>query len=62
MGPQETDPDVPECPEISSEGVGQQWPAARFWALSVVVGAWDLLKERGHHYLHYLHHSLAPGK
>lgn len=37
VGPQETDPDVPECPEISSEGVGQQWPTTRLGALIAAV-------------------------
>ena len=34
-----------ECPEISSRGVGQWWPAAGLGALSVAVHEWDLLKE-----------------
>ena len=33
------------CPRISSEGVGQGWPAAGLGALSAAVYAWDLLKE-----------------
>ena len=47
-----------ECPGVSSRGVGQWWPAAELGALSACVGPF----EGGHHYLHYLHHSLAPGK
>ena len=41
--PQETDPDLP----VSAQGggVGLRWPAAELGALSVVVTAWDLLKE-----------------
>ena len=34
-----------EWPGVSSGGVGWQWPAAGLGALSVVVHAWDLLKE-----------------
>ena len=45
MTPQETNPDLSECPEVSSGGVGWQWPAAGLGALSVAVPAWDLLKE-----------------
>ena len=45
MTPQETNPDLNECPEVSSGGVGWQWPAAGLGALSVAVPAWDLLKE-----------------
>ena len=26
--PQETDPDLPECPGASGGGVGRRWPAA----------------------------------
>ena len=40
---------------VSGGGVGQWWPAAGLGALSVAVHAC-------HHYLHYLHHSLTPGK
>ena len=43
--PQETDPDTPMSPGVSSRGVGQQWPAAGLGALSIAVCAWDLLKE-----------------
>ena len=45
-----------ECPGVSSGGVGRWWPASGLWAMSVAV------QEGGHHYLHYLHHSLTPGK
>ena len=45
MTPQETDPDLSECPEVSSGGVGWQWPAAGLGALSVAVHALDPLKE-----------------
>ena len=34
-----------ECPGGSSGGVGWCWPAAGLGALSVLVHAWDLLKE-----------------
>ena len=43
--PQETDPDLPECPRVSGGGMGQWWPAVGLGALSVAVCAWDLLKE-----------------
>ena len=43
--PQETDPDLPECPGVSGGGMGQWWPAAGLGALSVAVYAWDLLRE-----------------
>ena len=45
MTPEETDADLPECPEVSSGGVGWQWPPAGLGALSVAVHAWDLVKE-----------------
>ena len=45
MPPQETDPDLPECPRVSGGGMGQWWPAVGLGALSVAVCAWDLLKE-----------------
>ena len=45
MTPQETDPDLQECPGVSGRGVGQQWPAAQLGSLSVAMQAWDLLKE-----------------
>ena len=47
------------CPGVSGGGVGWWWPAAGLGALTVSVHA---SFEGGHHYLHYLHHSLAPGK
>ena len=47
-----------ECPGVSSRGVGRWWPAAELGALSACIGPF----EEGHHYLHYLHHSLAPNK
>ena len=34
-----------ECPGVSGEGVGRQWPVAGSGALSAAVTAWDLLKE-----------------
>ena len=45
MTPEETDADLPECPEVSSGGVGWQWPPAGLGALSVAVQAWDFLNE-----------------
>ena len=42
---QETDPDLSECPGVSSGGMGQWWPASGLEALSVAVPAWDLMKE-----------------
>ena len=44
MIPQETDPDLPVCPGVSSGGVGW-WPAARLGAWTIAVHTWDLLKE-----------------
>ena len=44
-----------QCPLVSSGGLGWWWPAAGWGALSVAVPA-------GHHYPHYLHHSLASGQ
>ena len=43
MIPQETDPDLP----VNVQGLQWRhgWPAAGLGALSVAVGAWDLLKE-----------------
>ena len=43
--PQETDPDVPVIVQESGGGVGLKLPAAGSGALSVVVHAWDLLKQ-----------------
>ena len=51
-----------ECPRVSVRSLGQQWPAAGLGALSVAVHACMGPFEGGPHYLHYLHHSLAPGK
>ena len=45
MSPQETNPDLPECPGASSGGVGWWWPAAGVGALRAAVHAWDLLRE-----------------
>ena len=42
MTPKET---ASECPGVSGRGLGQQWPAAGLGALSVVVSAWDFVKE-----------------
>ena len=36
---------APECPAVSSRGMGQRWPAAWLGALSAAVCIWDLLKE-----------------
>ena len=49
-----------ECPGVSGRGVGRQWPV-QGWGTecsSVCMGPF----EGGHHYLHYLHHSLASGQ
>ena len=35
---------APKCPGISCKGVGQQWPAAWWGALSQAVCAWDILR------------------
>ena len=51
-----------ECPGISGGGVGRRWPVAGLGALRAAVHAWDGPFEGGHHYLHYLHHSLASGQ
>ena len=61
MTPQETDADLPEGPEVSSGGVGWQWPAAGLGALSVAVHAWDLLKEVDIIFI-TSGHSLASGQ
>ena len=61
MIPQETDSDLP---------VGVQESPAEVWVvaeLAVGLGALSVIPyvgslEGGHHYLHYFHHSLAPGK
>ena len=47
------------CPGVSSEGVGQWWPAAGLGAWIVAVYAWDLLREV---IIHYLHHSLVNSR
>ena len=41
--------------------MGPWWPAAGLGALSVAIHARGPF-EGGGHYLHYLHHSLVPGK
>ena len=61
MTPQETDPDLPVCPRVSSGDVGLQHPASALGSLSAAMSAKDLLKEVAR-YLHYLHHSLASGQ
>ena len=48
-----------ECPGVSSRGMGRWWPAAGSGTLSV---AGHGTFSRRHHYLHYLHHSLASGQ
>ena len=45
VSPQETNPDLPECPGASSGVVGGWWPAAGLRALDAAVRAWDVLKE-----------------
>ena len=45
MTPQETDPDFPMSVQESPVEVGWQWPAEGLGALTIVVCAWDLLKE-----------------
>ena len=49
-----------ECPGVSSEGMGQRWPASGLGALTeaCVQGTF----EGGCHFPHYLHHSLVSGK
>ena len=42
--------------------MGRRWPVAGLGALRAAVHAWDRPFEGGHHYLHYLHHSLASGQ
>ena len=59
--PQETDPDLP---------MSVQESPAEAWVHSGLLQGWDTegsslcigLFEGGHHYLHYLHHSLALGQ
>ena len=57
--PQETDPDLPGVSRSSGGGMGQWWPIAggTEWG-----NACTGLFEGGHHYLHYLHHSLVSGQ
>ena len=61
MTPQETDPDLPgsvqESPAEAWVGGGllQGWGTE---CSSACMGPF----EGGHHYLHYLHHSLGPDK
>ena len=47
-------------PGISGGGMGPWWPATG-WGTECSSTCMRYF-ERGHHYLHYLHHSLAPGK
>ena len=46
-GERNSDPtgDLPGCPGVSSEGMGQWWPDAGLGAWTVAVHAWDLLRE-----------------
>ena len=59
--PQETDPDLPVSVQ---ESPAEMWVSdGLLWVggaecRSAHMGPF----EGGHHYLHYLHHSLAPGK
>ena len=59
--PQETDPDLPRSVQGSPAeawiggGLLQGWG---HWGSSAYMGPF----EGGHHFLHYLHHSLGPGK
>ena len=41
--PAETETEL--CLSVSGGGVGQRWPAAGLGALSVVIHAWNLLRE-----------------
>ena len=60
MTPQETDPDLP---------VSVQESPAEVWVGDGLLQSWGTMCsivcmgnfEGGHHYLHYLCHSLAPG-
>ena len=56
MTPQETDPDLP---------VSVQESLAEVWVSGGLLQGWGHCMgtfEGGLHYLHFLHHSLAPGK
>ena len=58
---QETDPDLPVSVQVSPAEAWVSVACCRVGGTecrSVCMG----LFEGGHHYLHYLHHSLAPGK
>ena len=61
MTPQETDPDLPLSVQ---ESLAEAWVSGGLWQIggtdcsSTCMGSF----EGGHHYLHYLHHSLAPGQ
>ena len=50
-----------ECPGVSSGGMGQWWPAAGLRCIESSSECMGLF-EGGHHYLHYLHQSLASGQ
>ena len=50
-----------ECPGVSSGGMGQKWLATGLAGQS--TGSVSTRSFEGsHHYLHYLHHSLASGQ
>ena len=61
MTPQETDPDLPVR-------VQESWQRCRLVVISCRVRGTECSSacmgpfEAGHHYLHYLHHSLASGQ
>ena len=61
MTPQETDPDFPMSVQESPEEVWVGGGLLQGWGtecICVCMGP----SEGGHHYLHYLHHSLASGQ
>ena len=61
MTPQETDPDLPVCVQ---ESPAEVWVGDGLLQVGVTECSNACMGpfEGGHHYLHYLHQSLAPGK
>ena len=53
--PQETNPDLPMSVQ---ESPAEAWSTVACCRIGVCIGPF----EGGHHYLHYLHHSLASGQ
>ena len=62
MTPQETDPDLPVSVQESLADTWIHGGLLQDWGHSVEQSACMGPFEGGHHYLHYLHHSLASGQ